>query len=251
MPGFYSRIRPPMRGFSLWMNAQRQWSASRWESTRSFGIASAQCKLQDNQTGVENKHFKPEQYVFFQLRHFSLTRMTRFYEALRDPKTWLFAFFSAMDNIPNSLTNQRQIIVSSFGFSNLQTTLLGCVDGVIEIVTIFTGVKLAARYKNSRAYVGAIYFIPNILGVLLLNLLPWDNQVGLLFSQWVTGESLNCVEWSMVLKCLVRRWDYWLCASPFLALKCDCWAYETCNGQCYFAHSLLRWQCRGPIHVAG
>ena len=53
-----------------------------------------------------------------------------------DPKTWLFALFSALDNVPNSLTNQRQIITASFGFSNLQTTLLGCVDGLIEIVTI-------------------------------------------------------------------------------------------------------------------
>lgn len=125
----------------------------------------------DNQTGIENKNFKFEQ----------------FYEALRDPKTWLFAFFAALVNIPNSLTNQRQIIVSSFGFTNLQTTLLGCVDGVIEIVTIWTGVKLAARYQNARAYVGAAYFIPNILGVLLLNLLPWKNQTGLLFAQWLTG----------------------------------------------------------------
>ncbi|EJF61405.1 MFS general substrate transporter [Dichomitus squalens LYAD-421 SS1] len=127
--------------------------------------AKAVKRIQENQTGVENKHFKIEQ----------------FYEALTDPKTWLFALFSALDNIPNSLTNQRQIIVSSFGFTNLQTTLLGCVDGVIEIVTIFTGVQLAARYKDSRAYVGAIYFVPNILGVLLINFLPWSDKVGLLF----------------------------------------------------------------------
>ncbi|OSD00722.1 MFS general substrate transporter [Trametes coccinea BRFM310] len=133
--------------------------------------AKAVRRIQENQTGVENKHFKVEQ----------------FYEALTDPKTWLFALFSALDNVPNSLTNQRQIIVSSFGFSNLQTTLLGCVDGFIEIVTIFTGVQLAARIPNSRAYVGTIYFLPNILGVLLINFLPWSDKVGLLFGQWLTG----------------------------------------------------------------
>ncbi|KAK7684372.1 hypothetical protein QCA50_012319 [Cerrena zonata] len=131
----------------------------------------AVARIKDNQTGIENKHFKIDQ----------------FYEALTDPKTWIFALFSCLDNIPNSLTNQRQIIVSSFGFTNLQTTLLGCVDGTIEIVTIFTGVKLAARLPNSIAYVGAIYFIPNLLGVFLLNFLPWENKVGLLFSQWITG----------------------------------------------------------------
>ena len=46
----------------------------------------------------------------------------RMIEALLDPKTWLFALFSALDNVPNSLTNQRQIIISSFGFTYLDTT---------------------------------------------------------------------------------------------------------------------------------
>ena len=111
---------------------------------------------------------------------------------MTDPKTWLFALFAALDNIPNSLTNQRQIIVSSFGFTHLQTTLLGCVDGIIEIVTIFTGVTLAARYVNARAYVGAIYFIPNLIGVFLISLLPWGNKVGLLFGIWITGTRDFC-----------------------------------------------------------
>lgn len=109
-------------------------------------------------------------------------------EAVTDPKTWLFALFAALDNIPNSLTNQRQIVVSEFGFSNLQTTLLGCVDGVVEIVTIWTGVELAARIPNGRAYVGSLYMVPNIIGVFLINFLPWKNKVGLLFAQWTTGQ---------------------------------------------------------------
>lgn len=112
-------------------------------------------------------------------------------EALMDPKTWVFALFSALDNVPNSLTNQRQIIVSQFGFTTFQTTLLGCVDGVIEIVTIFTGVQLAARIPNGIAYVSVIYFIPNILGSVLVNVLPSHNKIGLLFSYWTTGELLR------------------------------------------------------------
>ncbi|KZP29608.1 MFS general substrate transporter [Athelia psychrophila] len=135
--------------------------------------AKAVQRIKENQTGVENKHFKKEQFV----------------EALTDPKTWLFALFSALDNVPNSLTNQRQIIISSFGFTYLQTTLLGCVDGTIEIVTIWTGVQLASRMKNGRAYVGAVYFLPSLLGVFLITLLPWSDKVGLLFGQWTTGVS--------------------------------------------------------------
>ncbi|TFY80577.1 hypothetical protein EWM64_g3440 [Hericium alpestre] len=134
--------------------------------------AKAVQRIKSNQTGVENKTFKKEQFI----------------KAITDPKTWLFALFSALDNIPNSLTNQRSLIVKSFGFTPLHTTLLGCVDGVVEIVTIFTGVKLAARIPNSRAYVAIAYFLPNIIGVFLVNFLPWSDKVGLLFSIWLTGE---------------------------------------------------------------
>jgi ACS family allantoate permease-like MFS transporter len=108
-------------------------------------------------------------------------------EALMDPKTWLFALFSALDNVPNSLTNQLQIIVESFGFTTFQTTLLGCVGGVIEIVAIYTGVTIASRIPNSRAWVGIAYLVPNLLGVFLVNFLPWSDKVGLLFSVWITS----------------------------------------------------------------
>ena len=108
-------------------------------------------------------------------------------EALTDPKTWLFALFAAFNNIPNSLTNQIQIIIVSFGFNPLQTTLLGCVSGVIEIVTIFIGVTIASRIPNSIAYVGIGCFIPSFLGVFLVNFLPWHDKVGLLFAVWLTS----------------------------------------------------------------
>lgn len=143
---------------------------SAWFLTKEERVHAIQ-RIKENQTGVENKHFKMEQMI----------------EALKDPKTWLFALFSALDNVPNSLTNQRQIIVSSFGFTPFQTTLLGCVDGVVEIITIWVGVSIAARIPNSRAYVSVIFMIPNLAGVFLINFLPWENKVGLLFGLWITG----------------------------------------------------------------
>ncbi|KAF8268361.1 MFS general substrate transporter [Lactarius quietus] len=133
--------------------------------------AKAVQRIKENQTGVENKHFKKAQMI----------------EALTDKKTWLFALFAALDNVPNSITNQLQIIVSSFGFTPLQTTLLGCVPGVIEIVAIYAGVTIASRIPNSRAWVAIICFVPNILSVFLVNFLPWHDKVGLLFSVWLAG----------------------------------------------------------------
>ncbi|CAE6462461.1 unnamed protein product [Rhizoctonia solani] len=128
-------------------------------------------RIKVNQTGVENKVWKKDQFI----------------EALMDYKTWLFALFSCLGTVPNSLTNQRSIIINSFGFTVLQTTLLACVDGVVEIITIYTGVLLASKWKDGRGYVAALYFVPNILGSVLINTLPWSNQIGLLFSLWITG----------------------------------------------------------------
>jgi MFS transporter, ACS family, allantoate permease len=108
-------------------------------------------------------------------------------EALRDPKTYLFALSAALSNIPSSLTNQYQIIIVSFGFTPLQTTLLGCVAGIVVIVALLTGVELASRLKNSRAYVAAVYIVPSLLGVFLVIFLPWSNRVGLLFGLWLNA----------------------------------------------------------------
>ena len=108
-------------------------------------------------------------------------------EALMDKKTWLFALFAALANVPNSIANQLQIIISSFNFTTLQTTLLGSVNGVILIVAIYSGVTIASRIPNSRAWVSIIYYVPNILSVFLVNFLPWHDKVGLLFSVWISG----------------------------------------------------------------
>jgi ACS family allantoate permease-like MFS transporter len=108
-------------------------------------------------------------------------------EAFTDPKTWLFALYAALNNVPATLVNQLQIIIVSFGFNPLQTTLLGCVFGVIGNVSIFTGVMIASRFPNSIAWVRIAYYIPTFLGVFLVNFLPWHNRVGLLFSVWITS----------------------------------------------------------------
>ena len=49
--------------------------------------------------------------------------------------------------------------------------------------------QLAARLPNARAWVGIVYFLPTMLGIALVNLLPWSDKVGLLFGQWITGAS--------------------------------------------------------------
>ncbi|KAF7311475.1 hypothetical protein MKEN_01049800 [Mycena kentingensis (nom. inval.)] len=127
-------------------------------------------RIKVNQAGVENKHWKKAQFL----------------ATIKDPKIWLMAAFAALSNIINSLIVQRQIIVRMFGFTPLQTTLLGCVDGVVVVLTIWAGVTLAGYKPIGRGYAGVIMFIPAILGSILVNTLPNHNKVGLLFSYWLT-----------------------------------------------------------------
>ncbi|KAJ3736008.1 major facilitator superfamily domain-containing protein [Lentinula guzmanii] len=127
-------------------------------------------RIKVNQTGVENKHWKREQFI----------------ETLQDPKIWVMALFAAVANIPNSLTNQRQLIVAQFGFTPIETTLLGCVDGVMEILSIWLGISLAGVKGIGRAYAGVMIYIPGLLGALLVNLLPSHLKVGLLFGYWLS-----------------------------------------------------------------
>ncbi|KAI0261761.1 MFS general substrate transporter [Gloeopeniophorella convolvens] len=127
-------------------------------------------RVKENQTGVENKHFKKEQMI----------------EALTEPKTWLFALLSALSNVPSSFTNQRQIIVSAFGFNPFQVTLLTCVDGVVEGLVVLVTTLLVSHIPNSRAWVGMASYIPSLLGLFLVNLLPFSDKVGLLFSIWLS-----------------------------------------------------------------
>ncbi|KAF8912083.1 major facilitator superfamily domain-containing protein [Gymnopilus junonius] len=122
--------------------------------------AQAVQRIKVNQAGVENKHWKRDQFV----------------ETLLDPKVWVMAAFAAI----------AQIIVNEFGFSLIKTTLLGCVDGVVEILTIWLGVTLASQRYIGRGYAAALMFIPALLGAILVQKLPSHNKVGLLFSYWIS-----------------------------------------------------------------
>ncbi|KAI0065984.1 MFS general substrate transporter [Artomyces pyxidatus] len=140
-----------------------------WFLTKDERVKAIQ-RVKENQTGIENKHFKKDQFI----------------ETLTDSKTWFMGVYSLCCGLTAyGLAFQRQIIVSSIGFSDMQTSLLGCVDGLVQIVSILTAVQLASRIRNSRAWFAMGYYIPNILGAFLVNFLPWDNKIGLLFSVWL------------------------------------------------------------------
>ncbi|KAJ3733083.1 MFS general substrate transporter [Lentinula guzmanii] len=124
--------------------------------------ATAIQRVKVNQTGVGNKHFKKEHH-------------TRSQDLGICPFLW--------DIQRHQLAAQAPLITASFG-TYLQTSLLGIVSGLIEIFTIWTGVNVCARIPNSRAYIGAIYILPNIAGLLMVNLINWNDRIALLAGQY-------------------------------------------------------------------
>ena len=91
-------------------------------------------RLRENQTGIENKHFKLYQAL----------------ECLRDPQVLLLALITISASIPNGAVGSFQsILISSFGFTNEQTTLLQIPSGVIAVISVLLATWLAGRF-NAR-----------------------------------------------------------------------------------------------------
>ena len=57
-------------------------------------------RIEKNKTGIDNKHFKPEQVV----------------EALKDVKLWLFFFFSLLDNVSETNLASLQLENSAYTY---------------------------------------------------------------------------------------------------------------------------------------
>ncbi|TFY78840.1 hypothetical protein EWM64_g5176 [Hericium alpestre] len=140
-----------------------------WFLTPEERVAAVQ-RIRVNQAGVENKVWKREQFI----------------ETLTDPKTWVFAVFAAVTNLLNSLTNQRQLIVNQFGFNVINTTLIGCVDGLVEIAAIFIAVTVASVWPNGRIYAAVLCFVPALIGTILVSTLAFHIKGGLLVSYWLS-----------------------------------------------------------------
>ena len=85
-------------------------------------------RTKGNHAGIENKIWK----------------RTQFYEALTDWKTWMFTLHAFCQEIGNGFSSQSNLIIKSFGYSTLETTLLGCVTGLAALVSIsFSALVLA------------------------------------------------------------------------------------------------------------
>ncbi|KAG8947324.1 hypothetical protein FRC03_001064 [Tulasnella sp. 419] len=142
-------------------------------------------RIRANQAGIEAKVWKREQFI----------------EALTDAKTWVYFFFAAIANLQGGVGVQYSIIIRSFGFTTLETTLLNIPGGATMVIAIILG-GLWLHYfdkGNQRAWIGIAGFLPAVLSCLLLMCLPWSNKPGML-------AALYLMQWSGLGFITVLHW---------------------------------------------
>lgn len=138
-------------------------------------------RLRENNTGIENKHFKFHQAL----------------ECIRDPQIILLCLITIAASVPNGAVGSFQsIIINSLGFSSEVTALLQIPSGVIHVISILLATWSAGRF-NARAINIIIWSaIGGLLGGGLLAFLPDENKAGKLVGNYLTqvvGAFLPCV----------------------------------------------------------
>ena len=92
-------------------------------------------RVQDNKNGIETKAWKRYQVI----------------EALKDPKTWVFSLFACFTALLGGIGVQYSIVIQSYGFTTLQTTLLGIPSGVAQIIGVTTACYALRKFPVSKA----------------------------------------------------------------------------------------------------
>lgn len=126
-------------------------------------------RIASNHSGIEQKRFKKPQFI----------------EALKDPKTWLFFLHSWSQEMANGMSNQYSLIIKSFGYSTLETTLLGCINGLTALASLGIAAVILSKTKNCRGWLSAAAYILPIVSSIMLIALPWSNKKGLLAAIYI------------------------------------------------------------------
>ncbi|EHA54199.1 MFS transporter [Pyricularia oryzae 70-15] len=140
-------------------------------------------RLRANQTGTGSRDFK----------------MSHVWEALLEPKTWLFFGLAMCVNTTAAVTNTfGPIVVAGFGFDKYRASLLNIPFGVVQLLVIFPSSWAAHRYRIKSAFL-AIIMLPVLAGSIMLYVLDRSTVAPLLtayyFLAFVFGGNPLIVSW--------------------------------------------------------
>jgi hypothetical protein len=92
-------------------------------------------------------------------------RLDQFKECLIDPKTWLIVAVELLTQIPNGATqNFSNIVVKSFGFTSLQSTLINIPYSILTAGIIAGTGWLAGRYRKLNCLLIVAVIVPPVTG---------------------------------------------------------------------------------------
>lgn len=90
-------------------------------------------RLRENKTGIENKHFKMEQFL----------------EVWKDPQTYFIMIIVTAINVPNAaISSFSALIIKGFGFTTKETELLTIPGGAVTVISVLSGTYLAGRFDQ-------------------------------------------------------------------------------------------------------
>ncbi|KAF4554949.1 Thiamine pathway transporter-like protein 5 [Elsinoe fawcettii] len=130
-------------------------------------------RVRSNQTGLQNRKFRPEQIK----------------EALLDPQCWCYGLIQLTTTLPTSgLGAFANLVITDFGFTRLETQLLAMVLGAVIIIILLSSAWLVKK-TGQNLFIMGLYIIPSFVGTVVLMTVQKDGslakKVGLLLSYYI------------------------------------------------------------------
>ncbi|GFZ49534.1 hypothetical protein JCM24511_07654 [Saitozyma sp. JCM 24511] len=106
-------------------------------------------RVAENMTGTKGHTFQPHQIL----------------DALSDPLYYLTILYVFVSMVPNGLSSFNTLVISSFGFNQFNTLLVGLPSSIVSAGSLITWSFLARRYGGLRSIGMALPLIPAIAGM--------------------------------------------------------------------------------------
>ncbi|KAJ5104234.1 hypothetical protein N7532_004763 [Penicillium argentinense] len=102
--------------------------------------------------------------------------------------------------VKHSACKFSSLLIRGFGFSPVQTQLIGIPSHVIQILSLLVGGLVATKIPNARLLVMSLCVIPSIIGTVLVYVLPSHSRWGRVGAIWIvyTNAASLAVSFSVV-----------------------------------------------------